>query len=106
MPRGTKAKVGSKMTSANGYHYVRTETGWRLAHHLIAERALGRPLASNERAVFRDGNRNNLAPDNIAVLEKGNRSIRARIAVINARIAELEAERAQLLERLNGVQEA
>jgi hypothetical protein len=92
MPRGRAAKVDDRNVSANGYHYIRTENGWRLEHHVIAEKALGRLLRENEMARFADGNRDNLKPDNIIVVEKGRSSLRRRKAQIEARINELQAE--------------
>lgn len=102
MPRGQKAEVGDEKVAANGYHYVRTENQWRLKHHIIAEKARGVPIDyAKERVVFKDGNRTNLSPSNIVVVEKGaNRSIRAKLAVVESKIADLQAERELLLREL------
>ncbi len=70
MPRGQAAEVGDTNVAANGYHYTRTESGWRLTHHLIAERGLGRKLTGQERVVFVDGDRTNLDPANLEVKTK------------------------------------
>lgn len=90
--RGRKAEVDEERTAPNGYHYVKTEDGWRLKHHLIMEATLGRKLEPDERCVFVDGKRHNLDPTNIEVREKGRGSLRRRKAHIEARLAELQAE--------------
>lgn len=92
MSRGRAAAVGDTNVSDNGYHYVKTKDGWRLAHHIIAEDKFGIKLNGEYTARFKDGNRNNLDPDNIILLEKGKGSLRKRQAVIEARIEELQAE--------------
>lgn len=96
MPRGKKAEVGDTRTAPNGYHYTRTESGWRLTHHIIAEESLGRRMETSERAVFHDGDRTNLDPSNIVVKPKGRSSSDARRARLEARIEELQAELAEL----------
>lgn len=100
MPRGTQSQIGDTNVSANGYHYTRTETGWRLTHHLIAEEQLGRPLEPNELVRFADRDRNNLSPENIIVTVKHTSTPKKRLAQVEARIAELEAERDELLAKL------
>jgi hypothetical protein len=100
MARGRAAQPGDTRVAANGYHYTRTETEWRLTHHIIAEeKILGRPLLPEERVVF-IGSRRELHPDNIKVTVKGRGSTRRRIAQIEARIEELKAERALLLKEV------
>jgi hypothetical protein len=66
-PRGYRSELGEEKTSANGYVYVKTETGWRLKHHLIAEKKLGRPLQPDERVYFVDNDRANFKVKNIEV---------------------------------------
>lgn len=90
--RGQAANVNDTRVSANGYHYTRTESGWRLTHHLVAEGLLGRKLQPDERVVFRTKNKLDLSEDNIQVVPKGKSSVRRRIAQVEARIAELQAE--------------
>lgn len=100
MPRGKASIVGDTYTSANGYHYTKTERGFRLTHHLVLEKVLGRPIdTAREQVYFVDGDKTNLHPDNIAIREK-NAKPRKRIAEIDARIAELQAEKARLLKEL------
>jgi hypothetical protein len=94
--RGQNATVGDTRVSANGYHYTRTEEGWRLTHQLVAEKKLGRPLAADERVRFKDKKRDNLKPENIEVVIKGTTSLRRRKAVIENRIEELQAELAEI----------
>ncbi len=100
MPRGKQAEVGDTNTSANGYHYTRTEEGWRLTHHLVAEKKLGRPVAPDETVRFVDGDRNNLSPDNIIVTTRKT-SLRGKIAKLEAQIMELTAEKERLQRQLN-----
>lgn len=96
MARGQTVPVGSTRVSQNGYHYTKVEqdgkTAWRLTHHIIAERRLGRALRQDERVSFRNGKKSDLSPDNIVVSEKGTGSIRRRKAQLEARIAELQSE--------------
>ena len=92
MTRGSAAQEGATMVSKNGYHYTKQGSRWRLTHHLIAEKKLGRGLRENERVSFRNGNRRDLHPDNILVTEKGKASVRARMARLTAKIEELQVE--------------
>lgn len=99
MGRGKQSEVGETHVATNGYHYTRTETGWRLTHHIVAEQKLGRPIQKDETVRFIDSDRQNLTPDNIIVTVRRS-SIRGRIAAIEAKIMELEAERDELLKQL------
>lgn len=90
--RGSRSEVGSTKVSKNGYHYTKTEERWRLTHHIIAEKELGRELTEDERVVFRDGDRTNLDPDNIEVKRKNTASLRRKEAQLLARIEELQAQ--------------
>jgi hypothetical protein len=90
--RGKQAKPGDTRTSPNGYHYTRTANKWELTHRLVAELTLGRPLRDNERCTFKDGDRTNLAPDNIVVSEKKTKSNASRRAQLEAKIEALQAE--------------
>lgn len=101
--RGSKAEVGATRVSANGYHYTKVERDgkefWMLTHHIVAETKLGRPIREDERVVF-IGSKRDLSPSNVKVVEKGKGSQRRRLAQIEARIKELEAERDQLLKEM------
>lgn len=91
--RGKAAVEGATMTSANGYHYTHTATAWRLTHHIIAEKKLGRAINSEtELVAFDDKDRTNLDPSNIVVKEKHKQSANRKRARIEARIADLQAE--------------
>lgn len=70
MSKGKRASIGDETVNANGYCTVKTSTGWRFKHHIVAEEKLGRPLADNERVLFRDGDRSNLDPKNLEVVLK------------------------------------
>jgi len=88
VPRGRRAELGTETTNANGYIQVKTERGWLGKHTLILEEQLGRQLQSDERAMFKDGNRTNFDPDNIVLAGGSNYSIRKRIAKLEAEIAD------------------
>jgi hypothetical protein len=90
MPRGSKSVVGDRFTNANGYTYEKTDNGWEALHKLIAERKLGRPLKTSERVYFKDSNRRNIDPDNIGVKVKLSSSSKARLALVEAKIADLK----------------
>lgn len=93
MPRGQAAEVGNTHTAKNGYHYTRTEDGWRLTHHLIAEKTLGRRIDTTAETVrFKDKDCHNLHPDNILVVPKGHKSNGSKRAQLEVRIAELQAQ--------------
>jgi hypothetical protein len=68
--RGKAASPGDTNVSQNGYHYTRTETRWRLTHHLLAEEMLRRPIKDDEQVYFLDGDRTHLVMDNIGVRPK------------------------------------
>lgn len=101
--RGQTAELGAKRIAQNGYEYTKVEVNgksqWRLSHHLVAEEMLGRPLREDERVSF-IGSRRNLDPENIRVTLKGQTSVSKRLAQVEARIAELEAERDELKSQL------
>ena len=70
MSKGRQAKIGAENVAANGYAYVKTASGWRLKHHIVAEQKLGRPLEKGERVSFADNDRTNFDPANIIVATK------------------------------------
>jgi len=102
MPRGEAAEVGTESPTQNGYISVKTPTGWRFKHHIIAEEQLGRPLQEDERVYFIDGDRNNLDPENIEVRYSGHKSrtrkramteiesVRKQVKLLNERLDRLE----------------
>ena len=97
MARGQRANVGDRMTSQNGYQYLRTERGWRLEHHVIAEAKFDREIdTAVEMVFFIDGNRKNLSPSNIDVRPKKVGSVEARRAILEARIDDLQGQLADL----------
>lgn len=73
MPRGEASPVGTRRITQNGYWTTKTENGWRLDHHIIAEEKLGRALEDDERVEFIDGDRTNLKPKNIRIVFVGQR---------------------------------
>lgn len=98
MARGNKQEVGATRIAQNGYHYTKVgdvgngNPGWRLTHHIYAEKYLGRKLRADERVTFKTGNKLDFSRGNIIVMEKGTASIRRRKAQIEARMAEFQAE--------------
>lgn len=99
MPRGGSRQpspIGSTRIAQNGYHYTKVAEGWRLTHHIVAEEKLGRPLEKNERVYFKDNNRANLTPVNIAISDrkvdrqKRREQLQNKIAILQAALAELE----------------
>lgn len=93
MPK--QAAVGATNVAQNGYHYTKTKDGWRLTHHLIAEKQLGRPLRKGERVYFIDNDRANLDPDNIEVRSQ-KVTKEDKILLIKEKIARLQDELAEL----------
>ena len=92
MPRGESSQLGATTISQNGYHYVRTEQGWRLHHHVIAEEKFGRTIDTTlETIYFIDRDRNNLDAENIGVRPKRSLTKEAKVAHIKARIEDLTA---------------
>jgi hypothetical protein len=102
MPRGTAKRPGDEFTNQNGYTYVKTaDRGWVQKALLIAEGKLGRRLTSDERAIFIDGDRRNLDPDNIKVTQKYNKqSAQAKLARLEEQIRELTAQADDLREAI------
>ena len=71
---------------------MKTTSGWVGKHTLILQEKLGRKLVPGERAIFKDGNKANLDPSNIVLSEAmGTRSLQARIAKLEAEIADRQA---------------
>lgn len=98
MSRGFASAIGEERTSQNGYLYVKTPQGWRLKHLVIVERMLGRSLYPMERIRFKDGNKKNLDLDNLDVVVKKSKTVAARVAWLEAKIEELQAELDELRE--------
>lgn len=65
-----RAKHDRKVDQA-GYVRVRTETGWRFEHIVVAEQVLGRALADDERVYHRSTNRADNRPQNLVVGPSG-----------------------------------
>lgn len=99
MGKGKAAEDGAERVAQNGYHYVKVDGKWRLKHHIVAEEMLGRPLRHNERVHF-VGKKTDFSAANIKVVLKGTSSSTRRLAVVEARIDELQAEKADLLAQI------
>lgn len=94
MPRGAVSEIGATRTSANGYHYTKTENGWVLTHWLTAEKLLGRPVSEDEIVQFKEPKfrRDPYNENGIRVIKKRKTSLRRRAALLESRIQELQAE--------------
>lgn len=92
MTRGKKSEVGDTRVAPNGYHYTRTDNGWKLTSRVIAERTLGRELEDDERVTFVDGDRTNLDPKNLSVRPVRRSTANKRRAIIEAKVEELMAQ--------------
>ena len=100
--RNTKHKVGHEYVSQNGYTYIKVrDRGFVLKHRYIIEQQLERPLTSDERVVFLDGNRQNLDPSNLEVRKKQTRanSDKAQLAKLLAKRDDIEAQILELKAR-------
>jgi hypothetical protein len=88
MPRGRTSEIGTVTVNANGYSQTKVAHGkWVGTHVLILEKKLGRQLKLGERAIFKDGDKGNLDPENIELVEVTNaRTIKAKIAKLQAEI--------------------
>lgn len=90
--RSRNAPNGTRKVSQNGYNYTKTDDGWRLTHHIIAERSLARLVdTSQERVVFIDKDKTNLDPSNIRVVPKKNGKV-IRIGKLERQIQILQEE--------------
>jgi len=71
----TWVPVGSETTDSDGYLKrkvadTRKRTDWRFVHVLTWEEHSGREVPAGHVVVFRDGDRANLAPDNLDVISR------------------------------------
>ena len=100
MARGQEKKVGDTFVNANGYEYTKTaDRGWLGTHVLVMEKHIDRRLRSNERVCFKVGKKPVI--ENLELRIRGDRkSTRARLAQVEARILDLQAEREELLGQL------
>jgi hypothetical protein len=104
MPRGQRARIGDKTKNANGYEYEKTEErGWVGSHILVMEKHLGRELRPGEYVAFKGGHEPPITLDMIVLRRRGDfrGHVRARIAQIDQRIEELQAEKKLLEEGLD-----
>jgi hypothetical protein len=97
--RGELQPIGAERISQNGYKYVKTLDGWRLKHHVLAEKKLGRSIDTEiERVCFKDHDRTNFDMDNIVVEAKKGITKAERKARLASRIDELQGQLAELEE--------
>jgi hypothetical protein len=102
MPRGQAAEVGSTFVNKNGYEHTKTEDrGFIGTHILKMEEFLGRRLEKGEFVKFIDGDRSNLDLSNLELRTRGDRkSPQARLAELEARIEDLQAEADELRQEI------
>ena len=106
MARGRKANIGDKRTAPNGYQYIRTVKGWELTHRLVIEEERGAPVGSDERVRFIDGNRTNLAPENLEVYTVKKGSVDKRIARLEVRKDDIMSELEELYREAGDIKQA
>ena len=91
MARGETFPLGYERIAQNGYHYIKTPGGWRLKHHIIAEKTLGRAIDTRlELVKFKDHNRHNFDPENIIVEPKRSMTPKQRKEHLQSRMKELQ----------------
>ena len=112
MPRGQAAAIGNTRVAKNGYHYTKVgnehpaaQNGWVLTHWLTAEKARGGEHIDPEHEMvqfvngFNKKDYNN--PEAVRIIRKNTGSLRKRLAVLEDRIRELEAERDRIIKQLS-----
>ena len=93
MSRGEPQPVGAIRVARNGYHYIKTIDGWRLKHHVIVEKTLGRAINTRtERVIFNDRDRTNFDPANLVVTTKRATTKAAKKARLETKRDELQAQ--------------
>lgn len=100
MTRGVVSEKGSTRTAPNGYHYTKENDKWRLTHHILAEKNLGRNLLPWERVKFIDGNRKNLDAKNLEVVVKTGITPEQQVAMLDAQIVELTKVRDEIVDQM------
>lgn len=104
MGRGKTADVGTTRVAPNGYHYTKVEDrGWVLTHWLTMEKQLGRRIdPAKEQVRFKDkkAKRDPYDVRGLVIVKKRTSSLRRRLAVVEDRIRELEAEKAYIKQQL------
>lgn len=86
-PSPKRKPIGSEFVTPGGSVYIKVSaTGdiskdWRLKSRVVMEKKLGRPLARSEVVRFKDGDKRNLHPDNLSVVER--RQMMAKASVHN-----------------------
>lgn len=107
MARGQVAEVGTTRVAKNGYHYTKVaERGWVLTHWLTMEKKLGRQIDAAKEQVRFKTDKFKSDPYNIeglVLIKKKTSSLRHRLAVVEDRIREYEAERDYLKRQIGDV---
>lgn len=111
MPRGQAATVGATRVAKNKYHYTKCDDRvyaegpvWVLTHWLTAEKNRGGEQINPETEMvqFKDGytKLDYDDPRAVRIIKKNTSSVRKRIAVVEARIEEYQAELRRLKAQL------
>ena len=110
MPRGKVSLIGDTRVAKNGYHYTKVAVNqgpgnWKLTHWITAEKMLGRDLYDNEMVQFVDPKfkKDPYNPLGVRVIKKKTTSLRRRLAQVESRIAELQAEKTQIERELRSI---
>lgn len=84
MPTNFKP-VGSERINAKGYVEVkvRNPNTWKLKHRVVWEQANGK-IPKGHRILFADGNRLNMAPDNLLLVSRGELAVMNHFRLISA----------------------
>lgn len=106
MSRGRQSLPGDRTTNKNGYTYEKVEgRGWVGVHILLMEKKLGRELQPGEKVIAKNGfqlTSQYLTVDMLELRTTSDRKSKAsRIAVIEDRIEQLQAELEILREEEN-----
>lgn len=63
--------IGSTRTTAKGYVFVKTDSGWVQEHRIVAEREIGRPLLATEAVHHKNESKADNSPSNLFVQDHG-----------------------------------
>lgn len=99
--RGKAAPIGATRIAPNGYHYTKTGVSWILTARLKMIEHLGRPLADDEQVIYIDKDKLNLDISNLQIRKIIKGSPEKRLAQLEARRDEINAQIAEIQEEIN-----
>lgn len=113
MAERARRKLGDIVVAPNGYSYtyvlLEGELTRVLTHHKVAFDKYGRWPSKAERCIFKDNDRFNLDPGNIALVAKGAtelRTLKSRRRTVRDKLRELNLELESLNERITAIEES